>query len=133
MICANPDLVVHRGDRLIACAGSLALLYGDMGGVTRVAGKPHQPIYDLAMEKLQQIAGRRVEKSEVIAIGDGLPTDVAGAQNNGFDLLYVSAGIHFTDYGAADDPDEGALEQFLMANNATPNVWMPRLVWERAD
>jgi len=130
-ICANPDLVVERGDRLIWCAGSLARLYEQLGGVTRVAGKPHKPIYDLAFEKLQSVSKEELAKSDALAIGDGMPTDVAGAQSNGYDLLYISAGIHSGEYGDPDAPDEKALYGFLDKNGATPNFWMPRLSWER--
>ena len=128
-ICANPDLVVERGDRLIYCAGSLAKLYGELGGRTLVAGKPHAPIYKLAMERLAQLNGEAPDQSDVIAIGDGMPTDVAGALSNGFDLLYISAGIHSVEYGPADDPDEAALNRFLEQQQADPTVWMPRLNW----
>ncbi len=128
-ICANPDLVVERGDRMIYCAGSLAKLYGELGGQTFVAGKPHSPIYDLAMKRLQEINGSAMPQNNVIAVGDGMPTDVAGALSNGFDLLYISAGIHSADYGPADDPNEAELEKFLTDHKAEPTVWMPRLCW----
>ena len=131
-ICANPDVVVHRGDQLLWCAGSLANLYEELGGKNLVAGKPHKPIYDLSYKLFKEITGGKISKRNIIAIGDGMQTDVAGAQNNGFDLLYISAGIHFTEYGSADNPDEGALEAFLKTHDATPNVWMPRLVWQGA-
>ena len=128
-ICANPDLVVERGDRLIYCAGSLAKLYGELGGRTLVAGKPHAPIYKLAMERLAAIDGGVAAQQDVICIGDGMPTDVAGAVSNGFDLLYISAGIHSAEYGPADDPDEAALDGFLKSHQVDPTVWMPRLSW----
>lgn len=128
-ICANPDLVVERGDRMIFCAGSLAKLYGELGGKTLVAGKPHAPIYRLAMEKLATLGGGEIAQADTIAIGDGMPTDVAGALGNGFDLLYISAGIHSQDYGDADNPDEQALQRFLAKHHADPTVWMPRLSW----
>ncbi|MEP1208203.1 MAG: TIGR01459 family HAD-type hydrolase [Rhizobiaceae bacterium] len=128
-ICANPDLVVERGNRLIYCAGSLAKLYNELGGQTLVAGKPHSPIYSLAMQRLEEINATAMPQGDVIAIGDGMPTDVAGALNNGFDLLYISAGIHSAEYGPADNPDEQKLQAFLAAHNARPTVWMPRLAW----
>ncbi len=130
-ICANPDVVVHRGNSLIWCAGSLANLYTELGGETLVAGKPHKPIYDLGMKKLIELIGAKTTKKDVIAIGDALPTDVAGAQNNGFDLFYISAGIHYSEYGSADNPDEEKLQAFLNNNGATPKVWMPRLSWQQ--
>ena len=128
-ICANPDLVVERGDRLIYCAGSLAKMYEELGGKTLVAGKPHAPIYNLAMQRLAQVNQGELARSDAIAIGDGMPTDVAGAISNGFDLLYISAGIHASSYGPPDDPDQQALEEFLQANKAEATAWLPRLVW----
>ena len=128
-ICANPDLVVERGERMIYCAGSLAKLYAELGGKTQVAGKPHNPIYKLAEQRLAEINGSSMPQENIIAIGDGMPTDVTGALSNGFDLLYISAGIHSASYGPADDPNEAELREFLAANNAEPTVWMPRLCW----
>lgn len=128
-ICANPDVIVERGSRMIYCAGSLANLYAELGGETLVAGKPHAPIYQLALDKMNEHSKQLLTKSQIIAVGDGMPTDVLGAQQNGFDLLYISAGIHHADYGPVDDPDEAKLEAFLQSHNATPTVWMPRLVW----
>ena len=124
-ICANPDLVVEFGDRLLWCAGALARDYKALGGDTRIVGKPYAPIYDAALSRI----GNGVEKARVLAIGDGLPTDIAGAQNNGLDSLYVSNGIHageYANHGA--DPEEG-LQAFLTANGAAPVAWMPRLAW----
>ncbi|NKB52692.1 MAG: TIGR01459 family HAD-type hydrolase [Rhizobiaceae bacterium] len=129
-ICANPDLVVERGERMIYCAGSLAKLYDELGGQTFVAGKPHSPIYNLAMKRLEEINGTAMSQDNVIAVGDGMPTDVAGALSNGFDLLYISAGIHSTEYGPADDPNEAELEKFLANHEVEPTVWMPRLSWK---
>lgn len=129
-ICANPDLVVERGDRLIYCAGSLAKLYSELGGRTLVAGKPHAPIYDLAMNKFAELAGNPITKASVIAIGDGMPTDVAGAEGNGFDLLYITGGIHHSDYGPVDDPDTEQLGAFLDSHGSSPTHWMPRLYWK---
>ncbi len=128
-ICANPDVVVHRGDQLIWCAGALEKLYSELGGQTLVAGKPHKPIYELGQQKINQIAGSSIAKSEILAIGDAMPTDVAGAQNNGYDLLYISAGIHYTEYGSQENPNEEHLAKFLTSHGAKPTVWMPRLRW----
>ena len=128
-ICANPDIVVERGDRLIWCAGALARLYDELGGQTFLAGKPHKPIYDLAQEKLQAVSGTEISKESILAVGDGIPTDVAGALANGYSLLYIAAGIHAADYGGPE-PDEAALDRFLADNNAQPVAWMPHLAWD---
>lgn len=128
MICANPDIVVERGDRLVWCAGSLAQLYTKLGGVVELAGKPHAPIYDSAISKLSKLDQGVPRKDRILAIGDGMPTDVAGAQAANLDLLFISAGIHAVEYGGAStDPDK--LEQFLLKHDANPVAWMPHLCW----
>ncbi|MDB5524253.1 MAG: family hydrolase [Rhizobium sp.] len=127
MICANPDLVVERGHRLIPCAGALAALYEELGGDTRIAGKPHAPIYaaSLAAAADEQRAG--INLGRVLAIGDGMPTDVKGAISEGLDLLYISAGIHARDYMEGSTTDEAALDAFLESHQARPRWWIPRL------
>jgi len=129
MICANPDLVVERGHELIWCAGSLAKLYAEMGGTVRIAGKPHHPIYDLAHRMLDEISGEKLNKQNIVAIGDGLPTDVAGAKAYDVPMLYISGGIHSAEYGEAKTPDEKRLQSFLKANNADPRYWLSDLNW----
>ena len=128
-ICANPDIVVERGDRMIWCAGALARLYEQLGGAVSMAGKPHPPIYELAYRKMKAIAGRPIDKSNLLAIGDGLPTDIAGGEKFGSDVLYISGGIHAAEYGGADAPNEAKLQEFLKVNGAAPDLWMPRLIW----
>lgn len=126
-VCANPDIVVERGERLIWCAGALARDYGQLGGRTLIAGKPHRPIYEAAMKALEARAGSAVAPGEVLAIGDGVMTDVKGAADFGLDVLYVSGGIHARDYGAAHEPDEERLAAFLDRHGYAPVAFMPRL------
>jgi HAD superfamily hydrolase (TIGR01450 family) len=126
MICANPDLIVERGERLIPCAGAIAAFYETFGGETRIAGKPHQPIYEAAMREAMELR-ELVDIDRVLAIGDGMPTDVRGALSQGLDLLYVSAGIHARDYMTGETTDEAALVDFLASHQAEPRWWMPRL------
>jgi HAD superfamily hydrolase (TIGR01459 family) len=126
MICANPDLVVERGHRLIPCAGALAALFEELGGVSHIAGKPHHPIYAAAIAAATAHRGA-FERSRVLAIGDGMPTDVRGAIAEELDLLYISAGIHAREYTFAGGTDEGALHRFLESQQARPRWWMPRL------
>ena len=128
-ICANPDIVVEHGHTLIWCAGALARDYAKMGGETRIVGKPHRPIYEHAYARACDIAGRELALDRILAIGDGMPTDVAGAAAYGIDLLYVSAGIHSADYGDPDNPDPQALQAFLESHGANPVAWLPRLAW----
>lgn len=126
-ICANPDIVVERGDRLIWCAGALARDYAQLGGRTEIAGKPHRPIYEAALAEARSVLGREVAKSEVLAVGDGMLTDVKGAADNGFDVLYVSGGIHAADYGDALSPDPDRLAAFLARHGYEPVATVPRM------
>lgn len=128
-ICANPDIVVEFGEQLLWCAGALARDYSSIGGVTQIAGKPHNPIYEAAMVRLALAAGKEIPKNRVLAIGDGMPTDVAGAQDFGLDLLYVTAGIHAAEYGDVENPDPLRLQEFLSEHHANPVAWTPRLKW----
>lgn len=128
MICANPDIVVERGERMIWCAGALARDYGLLGGRTLVAGKPHAPIYKAAMKEADLLNGAPVDKSRVVAVGDGLLTDVKGAVNNGFGLLYISSGIHAKEYGEHGRPDHDRLEAWLKGHGVAPVAVMPWLV-----
>jgi HAD superfamily hydrolase (TIGR01459 family) len=94
MICANPDIVIHRGDALIYCAGALARRYEDLGGSVIYAGKPYGPIYDRALALAERARGARIDKSRVLAIGDGMKTDIIGARGAELDALFVTSGIH---------------------------------------
>ncbi|MDX3925657.1 MAG: TIGR01459 family HAD-type hydrolase [Shinella sp.] len=125
-ICANPDLVVERGHRLIPCAGALAKLYDELGGSTLIAGKPHRPIYEKTFEEAREVRGG-FDKARVIAIGDGMPTDIRGAEAFGLDVLYISGGIHAQEYVIDGRTDETLLDAFLKREGAAPKWWMPRL------
>lgn len=107
MICANPDVVVRWGGRLIFCAGALAEIYHKLGGAVIYGGKPHPPIYALALRKIAEIAGIGPPKARVLAIGDGLMTDILGANREGIDAIYVAGagGVH---EGAATEAEIGA-------------------------
>jgi HAD superfamily hydrolase (TIGR01459 family) len=94
MICANPDIVIHRGEDLIFCAGALARRYEGLGGSVVYAGKPHALIYDLALLLAERARGAPVGKHRVLAIGDGMKTDIVGAARAGLDALLVTQGIH---------------------------------------
>lgn len=126
-ICANPDIVVERGHELIWCAGALARDYGQLGGRTLVSGKPHRPIYEVALRAASEVLGREVTASDALAIGDGMFTDVKGAADNGIDVLYVSGGIHARDYGDPNSPDPELLAAFLDKHGYSPVATIPRL------
>ncbi len=94
MICANPDIVVQRGQRLIYCAGALAGLYEELGGAVVMAGKPFAPIYDLARDAAAMALGRPADPARTLVVGDGLATDIEGAARQGLGALFVAGGIH---------------------------------------
>ncbi|MBX4335215.1 TIGR01459 family HAD-type hydrolase [Bartonella raoultii] len=122
-ICANPDVIVHYGNQEFWCAGALARLYQQLGGEVRIAGKPHAPIYKCAFEHLKKIRGT-VEKHQILAIGDGLLTDIKGAVHFGLDVLYVMGGIHRYDYMKNGEVDKKALHSFLERYGYKPQAIM---------
>jgi HAD superfamily hydrolase (TIGR01459 family) len=93
MICANPDKLARKGNQLQYCAGALAEAYQNIGGKVSMAGKPYAPIYDRALAKASELRGTAVSKAQVLAIGDGPETDILGAANQGFPVVYVSGGV----------------------------------------
>ena len=125
MLCANPDLVVERGDKLIWCAGALAQVYEELGGKVIYAGKPHAPIYDLAFATAAKLRGKAIPKDEVLAIGDGARTDLKGAALQGIDCLFITGGIHAEDFS---EENNRAAEIFA-EQAAWPVAMMHRLSW----
>lgn len=120
-ICANPDLVVHRGSDQIYCAGALAQAYEALGGKTVYAGKPHAPIYDVALAAASAARRTPLERSRVLAIGDALRTDIAGAASQGLDALFVTAGIHREDlHGAGASASADPLHDLFARENLRP-------------
>jgi HAD superfamily hydrolase (TIGR01459 family) len=93
MICANPDKLVRRGERLLYCAGSLAERYEAMGGRVVMAGKPYHPIYELAHREAESLIGRTLPRSQILAIGDGPETDIRGAASYGMDAVLIAHGV----------------------------------------
>jgi HAD superfamily hydrolase (TIGR01459 family) len=129
MICANPDLVIHRGQDLIYCAGALAERYEKIGGETIYAGKPYAPIYEEALARATAARGKPVDKRRVIAIGDAMRTDVAGASAQGLDTLFVASGIHRDEIGGLGALDAAAFEQFAARHSLRPTAIIDDLVW----
>jgi len=123
LLCANPDIVVDRGDERVFCAGALAALYVEMGGQSLYFGKPHPPIYDLARRRLSDVA--EVADADILAIGDGPGTDMAGAMGEGLDFLFVTGGLAAEDTGTVrrDDrarPDPTRLSSYLKSLRLSP-------------
>ncbi|MGB9389518.1 MAG: HAD hydrolase-like protein, partial [Xanthobacteraceae bacterium] len=130
MVCANPDIVVERGDTLVYCAGALADAYAARGGKVLYCGKPHAPIYDLAIATAAaQRGGKTPRPQRVLAIGDSVRTDLKGAAALGLDCMFVTSGIHAEEYGSREAPDLMALNAMFAAAGVMPRGVMRELVW----
>jgi HAD superfamily hydrolase (TIGR01459 family) len=129
MVCANPDIFVERGDTLVYCAGALADAYVALGGEALYCGKPHAPIYQTALGQAAALRGGGVPpRARVLAIGDSVRTDLAGAAAFGVDCLFVISGLHAGEVGSRETPDPVGLSA-LFAAGAEPKAVIPRLVW----
>lgn len=126
MVCANPDIVVQWGDRLVWCAGALARAYEGIGGRTIVSGKPHPPIYDLARQALAE-AGFAGGPDRILAIGDGPETDLAGATSQGVDALFIAGGILENDLDG--EFSAGSVAAALDSYGVRARWAAPALVW----
>ena len=129
MLCANPDVVVDRGDRLVYCAGAIADLYGSLGGEVLYAGKPYGPIYEMALAKAEKTRGEKTPLSRVLAIGDSVRTDLKGAARFGIDCLFVTAGIHAEELGDRDAPDVARLAGMFAEAGTEARAVTRTLVW----
>jgi HAD superfamily hydrolase (TIGR01459 family) len=127
MLSANPDIVVDYGERRIHCAGAVAELYAEMGGQVLSFGKPHPPIYDLARRKLGE-KGVTYSNDNVLAVGDGIQTDIAGAQAEGIDAVFVTGGLEVDRFGRdVERPEADLLRAWLDAEQRYPQYAMGRL------
>ncbi|HZR75525.1 TIGR01459 family HAD-type hydrolase [Bradyrhizobium sp.] len=126
LICANPDIVVERGDRLIYCAGAIAELYRELGGEVIFYGKPHRPIYERAMALAAERRGQAVPLACVLAIGDSVRTDLAGAHGFGIDCLFVTRGIHSEEFEGIDQLDPASVRELF---GHPPKALMRDLRW----
>ncbi len=134
-ISANPDIVVHVGEREIYCSGALAQKYEALGGRVSQAGKPFAPIYDRAMELAAKHFGKAPDIKRVLAIGDGMHTDIGGAISRGLDAIFVTTGIHRVELHPADGNgrtgplDLNALKNLMAAHEQKPMAAMTKLAW----
>ncbi|WP_028958566.1 TIGR01459 family HAD-type hydrolase [Sulfitobacter sp. 20_GPM-1509m] len=119
LLCANPDIVVDRGDVREWCAGAVAKLYTEMGGESLYTGKPHPPIYDLARLRLGEI-NRKTDSASILAIGDGVLTDIQGAQGEDIDSLFISGGLAAEETKTETQPDADALQTYLDREMVNP-------------
>jgi HAD superfamily hydrolase (TIGR01459 family) len=125
-ICANPDIVVERGDRLIYCAGAIAELYRELGGEVIFYGKPHRPIYERAMALAAERRGKPTSLDRVLAIGDSVRTDLTGALGFGIDCLFVTRGIHSEEFEGIDQLDPASVKELF---GHPPRALMRELKW----
>jgi HAD superfamily hydrolase (TIGR01450 family) len=124
MVCANPDLVViHQGRRAI-CAGAVAQRYEALGGRVRWHGKPFRPVYETCFAALGITDRRRI-----IAVGDSLRTDIAGANAAGIDSVLVTGGIHAEEFGLAGQPDLDRLIEAVATSGHKPDAVIAHFRW----
>jgi HAD superfamily hydrolase (TIGR01459 family) len=128
MICANPDVQFRHGDKLVWSAGALAAIYEQEGGQVIRPGKPDDPIYRLAMERVTAIAGRQIAPARVLCIGDGPATDIRGANRQEMDSIFIGSGIHGHVMSVGDGFIASAT-QVLAADAAVATYAMPELRW----
>jgi len=129
MVCANPDVVVERGDTLIYCAGALADAYAALGGEVLYCGKPYAPIYQAALASAAAVRGGGLPLARVLAIGDSVRTDLKGAAAFGIDCLFVISGIHAEEFGGRDAPELANLNAVFTAGGVMPKAILRRLEW----
>lgn len=130
MVCANPDIVVDRGERRVYCGGAIAAAYSKMGGRAHYFGKPHAPIYDLARARLAEMAGAPVIDENILAVGDGLLTDIKGGNAQGIDALFVTGGIAVERCGPnPEEPQSDAVTAVCDEEGVRPIGAIARLRW----
>lgn len=128
MLCVNPDIKVDVGEKRIYCGGAIAEAYGKAGGTVHYYGKPHAPIYNMCRTLVNELRGQLVEDEEILAIGDGILTDIPGAIGEGLDSLFVTGGLADTETGTNGvQPDATKLERFLAAETMSPTFAIGRL------
>jgi HAD superfamily hydrolase (TIGR01459 family) len=119
LLCANPDIVVDRGETREWCAGALAALYEEMGGESLYFGKPHPPVYTLARQRLAAL-GADVPDSRILCIGDGINTDIKGALGEDLDSLFITGGLAKDETRTGRQPDVQALQDYIATHQVTP-------------
>jgi len=131
MVCANPDLIVERGHMILPCAGALGLAYEEMGGKVFYAGKPHAPVYERALAVASGLSGRSIPKERVLAVGDAIRTDIAGAAGFGIDSLLIARGIHAKELGLHEgDLVSDHVQDWVDRQPVTPTAITDVLSWE---
>lgn len=130
MVCANPDIVVERGEALVYCAGALADAYAEIGGEVLYCGKPHAPIYEAALGQAARVRGGTPPPlNRVLAIGDSIRTDLTGAVTFGIDCLFIVSAIHAGDLSEPGALDPSDLQRMFSAAGVMPKAVMRKLQW----
>ena len=119
LLCANPDIIVDRGEKREWCAGAVAQAYTEMGGTSLYYGKPHAPIYDLARRRLSAIRPN-ISDDRILAIGDGITTDIQGAIGEGIDSLFITGGLAAKETATVTQPDPEKLSQYVVEKQLDP-------------
>ena len=114
MVCTNPDLIVHRGDKKEYCAGYIAKIFEELGGEVVYYGKPHKEIYKMCFDS----------KEKVLAIGDNLRTDIKGANNLNIDSIFICNGVHREEF-----KNQNKLKELLDKYKVEANYFQPELTW----
>ena len=131
MVCANPDLIVERGHMILPCAGTIALAYEEMGGKVFYAGKPHAPVDEKALAVAAGLSGRTIPKERVLAVGDAIRTDIAGAVGFGIDSLLIARGIHAEELGLhKGDLVSDHVQDWVGRQTVAPTAITDELSWE---
>lgn len=125
MICANPDVQVERGGKIIYCAGAIAAAYEKLGGTTAYAGKPFPPIYESAVAMASALRNATVDKSRILAIGDGPGTDIRGASRANIRSVFIASRVHIEDNESLGEAADRLFADF----DLKPVALMQELVW----
>ena len=124
MVCANPDIKVERGDKLVYCAGALAAAYEALGGRVTYAGKPHVPVYERAFAEIARHRGGPVTRDRILAIGDGIETDLKGAHAAGIASVFIASAVH-----VPGPLDQATLASLFAGRPFAPLAALPALAW----
>lgn len=129
MICANPDLMVEKGDALIYCAGALAAAYEKLGGKVIYTGKPHKPIYETSLAHIAEAKGVEVGRAKILCIGDAVKTDMAGAAAAGMDAVFIASALHIENANSDAPLDSDTLSALFTESGIKPVAAQKRLMW----
>ncbi len=126
-ICANPDKSVKVGNHFELCAGALADVYLSLDMPVEFFGKPYPIVYHYCLETLERLSGQPVHQNQILAIGDGLYTDIKGAQNANIDCLMILNGLHHALFTRNIGYDFTTIREVCETHDVRPEFYMPNL------